>query len=150
MNSSPPTSTASTRDTLSSTETPSESSDSQARYVRPMQRKPNGQMVPVNVDSVRSPSSQRPRPNPLTRDSRSRTPRRSEDSPATAVTGSTVAWEQRAKDSPSNSLLRQGPMPSSGTAKNTTYTTSSSYPSTDTLNSNYDDRHRVFSCCHTM
>ncbi|KAL5103364.1 Protein phosphatase 1 regulatory inhibitor subunit 16B [Taenia crassiceps] len=143
-----PTSTTSTRDTLSSTETPSESSDSQARYVRPMQRKPNGQMVPVNADAVRLPSSQRPRPTPPTRDNRSRTPRRSEASPANAITGS--RWEQRAKSSPSNPILRQGPLPPSGTAKNPTFTNSSSYPSTDTLNSDYDDRRRVFSCCHTM
>ncbi|KAL5968389.1 hypothetical protein TSMEX_003896 [Taenia solium] len=148
MNLSPPTSTASTKDT-SLTESPSESSESQAKYVRPMHRKPNGQMVPVNAESVRSPPNQRPRPNPLTRDNRSRTPRRSEASPTTTVTGSTVGWDQRAKGSSSNSLLRQGPLLSSGTVKNAT-TNSISYPSTDTLNSTYDDRRRVFSCCHTM
>ncbi|VDM30781.1 unnamed protein product [Hydatigera taeniaeformis] len=152
-NSSCSTSTASTKDTFSSTESPSESSDSQARYLRPMQRKPNGQMVPLNAESVRSPSSQRSRQNPPTRDNRSRTPRRSDGSSATTPTGSattTQGWNQRTRDSPSNPLLRQGPLAPSGTSKNVTNTNPSSYPSTDTLNSSHDDRHRVFSCCHTM
>ncbi|VDK40144.1 unnamed protein product [Taenia asiatica] len=148
INLSPPTSTASTKDT-SLTESPSESSESQAKYVRPMHRKSNGQMVPVDAESVRSPPNQRPRPNPLTRDNRSRTPRRSEASPTATVTGSTMGCEQRAKGSSSNSLLRQGPLLSSGTAKNAT-ANSIPYPSTETLNSTYDDRRRVFSCCHTM
>lgn len=142
-----PTLTASTGDTFSSTDSHSESGDSQANYVRPMQRTSNGQMVPVNSDSVRSQSSQRLRPNLLTRDNRSRTPKRS-DASSTAVVVTTRP--QRPKNAPSDSLLRLGPSSQPEAPKNATVMTSSYFPSTDTLNSSLDGRHKPFSCCRTM
>ncbi len=114
------------------------SSDSPSKYVRPMQRNANGQMVPI-VDITNSPRANRPQP--PSRDHRSRTPKLSNAS------------------STNTGVLRDGPslVPMKPTVEEPPNAPReerhTSFLSTDTINSGFGGaarRRRPFDCCHTM
>ncbi|KAM7539072.1 hypothetical protein Aperf_G00000055682 [Anoplocephala perfoliata] len=136
-----------------SIENQSESSDSQANYLRPMQRKSNGQMIPLSSEPIRSP--QRLRPSPSPKDSRGRVPRKSDASSSTLSASSKPPIKEgevrnrKSTTSPST-VLRQGPLSASqNDVRSSRIDNITPASSVDTVYSG-GGSHKPLMCCRTM